>query len=151
MKLNDIHDRIKRGTTQVTIEVGRPGLGTSFRDVQTICSALAPAGVKLDPGSPVAAVMENVETGKLKEEVLGERALNVMVQFRVANGRLEEALRVLERVSSEIDTVFSLSVVNRLEEDGEAPALAIAQQAGFHVRPHAKTNLGLGKQVPGEG
>lgn len=150
MKLNDIHGRIGRGSTDVTVEVGRPGLGTSFRDVQTICTALTGAGVAVDPGSPVSAVMEDVEAGRLKEDILGERALNVMIQFRVDNGGLEAALRVLERVSSEVDTVFSLSVVNRLEEDGTAPALSIAQAAGLRARPHTKTNLGLGKRLPEE-
>jgi hypothetical protein len=147
MKLNDIHDRLQRGTTDLTVEVGRPGIGTSFRDVQRICTSLAAAGVALDPGCPVAAVMEDLETGKLKDDVLGERALSVMIQFRVDDERLGEALRALKGASSEIDTVFSLSVVNRLEEDGTAPAVSIAAEEGFRLRPHTKTNLGLGKRL----
>lgn len=151
MKLNDLHGKIKAGSTDVTVEVGRPGVSTSFRDVETVCTALVGAGVRLDPGCAAASVMEDVETGRLKADILGERALNVMIQFRVPDERLPDALRALEGASSLVDTVFSVSVSNRVEGDGVARVLSLATGTGFRSRPHTKTNVGLGRRLPQEG
>ena len=81
---------------------------------------------------------------------MGERALNVMIHGRIDNTRLRGVLENLKRASGEIDTVFSLSLVNRLEDDRSAPALPIAAQAGFTIRPHVKVNVGLGRRLGGE-
>lgn len=147
IKLNDVTGRIKSGITDVVVEMGRPGISTSFADVQTVCMALAEEGVTLEPGGPVAAIMNNLDTGKLKSDVLKERALNVMIHFRVDNHRLSQSLKILKQVADKIDTVFSLSLVNRVEKDGRTPAVPIAAEAGYKIDEHAKANVGLGKRL----
>ena len=111
---------------------------------------MAGAGVTLHPGSSVETIMTHVQTGKIRDDVLGERALCVMIHGRVDNSGLKEVLLVIKRVAAKIDTVFSLSVVNRLEEDSGAAAIRIAEEAGFQVSPHAKVNVGLGRRLEGE-
>jgi len=145
IKLNDITNRILPGVADFVLEMGRPGISTSFRDVQTVCTALAKAGVTVEPGGPVAAIMEDLDTGKLKDDILEERALNVMVHFRLDYDRLRPGLKVLKDVAAEIDTVFSLSLVNRVEKDGSTPALPIAVEEGFQTDAYPKTNVGLGR------
>ena len=52
-KLNELTGRIVEGMTAIVVEVGRPGVSASLRDVQKICMALAREGVEFDPGSGV--------------------------------------------------------------------------------------------------
>ncbi len=150
IKVNDINGLIPRGVTEIVVEVGRPGVSTTFFDVQTIAMAMVGAGVKLHPGSSVATIMTDVQTGKIRDDILVERALCVMIHGRVNNSGLKEALLAIKSVAAKIDTVFSLSVVNRLEEDSSAAAVCIAEETGLRVSPHAKVNVGLGRKLEGE-
>ncbi len=70
-----------------------------------------------------------------------------MIPFRVENDRLRQILRILRDVSAEIDTVFSLSLVNRVNEEGTTFAPSVAIEEGFPLRAHAKTNFGLGRRL----
>ncbi len=150
IKVNDVSGLIPRGVTEIVVEVGRPGVSTTFLDVQTIAIAMVGAGVKLHPGSSVATIMTDVQTGKIRDDVLVERALCVMIHGRVDNSALKQVLLAIKSVSAKIDTVFSLSIVNRLEEDSSAAAVRIAEEAGFNVSPQAKVNVGLGRRLEGE-
>jgi hypothetical protein len=91
--------------------------------------------------------MEDTTTGKIKDEVLDERGLHIMIQFNIENDRLKEALLALKEVSAEIDTVFSLGITNLVHEDGTIPVLSVAQEAGFVPLPNQKTNVGLGRSL----
>jgi hypothetical protein len=88
--------------------------------------------------------MENRRTGEIKEEILNERVLSAIIELRITNDRVREDLRVVGEVSQQIGTVFSLSVVNRVNEDGSLPVIPIVKEAGFLLRPNTKTNVGLG-------
>ena len=144
-KLNEVTGRIPEGVTAVVVEVGRPGVSASFRDVQEICMALAKTGVKFDPGSGVTALMADPATGRLKEEILNEKGLNVVIHFSTPHHDLLKSLQALKEVSSRINTVFSIGLSNRLKEDGAIPTASIAEEAGFTLRPHTKINAGLGR------
>jgi NAD-dependent dihydropyrimidine dehydrogenase PreA subunit len=142
-KLNDVTGRISQDSTAVVVEVGRPGVSTSLRDVEKICMALAASGVVFDPGSGVTGLMIDPSVGKLQADILGERVLHVMVHYSCANDRLLASLRALKDVSDQVNTVFSVGFSNLLDEKGTGPAISIAGEAGFTVKPHAKTNVGL--------
>jgi len=144
-KLNEVTGRIPEGVTVVAVEVGRPGVGASFRDVQEICKALSGAGVTFDPGSSVTGLMANPAAGELREEILNEKGLNVVIHFSIPHQGLLRGLRALMEVSPWINTVFSIGLSNRLDEDGAIPTASIAEAAGLTLRPHAKTNTGLGR------
>ena len=45
VKTNDVTGRVRAGEVGFTIELGRPGVGVRFRDIQEMCRALAEAGV----------------------------------------------------------------------------------------------------------
>lgn len=145
MKTNDVSGRYTMGIAGVAIEMGRPGVGTSLRDVQTVAMGLADAGVEFEKENPVAALMADIQTGKFKEEVLSEKVLSLILEFKIDNGRLEEVLKRIKDLSGRIDTVFSLDLINRVNPDSTIPVIAIAQRAGFFPRPNTKTNVGLGK------
>ena len=47
--------------------------------------------------------------------------------------------------ANHIDTVFSLDLIGRVDEDDRIPALELAESLGVFVRPNGKTNVGLGR------
>ena len=145
MKSNDVTGRYSCGIAGVAVEMGRPGVGTSLRDAETVAMALAKVGVEFEEDNPVSILMADPKTGKFKEEVLGEKVLSLILEFKIENDRLERVLTRIREVSTQIDTVFSLDLINRVNPDGTIPVMAIAEKAGFSPRPNTKTNVGLGK------
>jgi Pyruvate/2-oxoacid:ferredoxin oxidoreductase delta subunit len=144
-KLNEMTGRISEGMTAIVVEVGRPGVSASLRDVQKICMALARVGVEFDPGSGITALMADPATGRFSDDILNEKGLSIMIHFSTADNALQGALRALKEVSSQIDTVFSIGLSNRLDASAVIPTASYAEEAGFTVRPHAKTVVGLGR------
>jgi Pyruvate/2-oxoacid:ferredoxin oxidoreductase delta subunit len=147
MKTNDVTGRYGFGIAGVAIEMGRPGVGTSFRDLQTVALALARLGVEFEPKNPVADLMTDVKTGEINAEVLDEKVLSAILEFRIEVEKLEEVLKAIKEVAQQIDTVFSLDLISRVNPDGGVPVLEIAKAAGFTPRPNTKTNVGLGRPL----
>jgi hypothetical protein len=147
MKTNDRTGRFRRGEAGVSIEVGRPGMGATFRDIQTVSMHLAKVGITFEPQNPVSALMVDKATGKINEEVLGERVLSAIVEFQVKNDQLEKALTAVQGLSTKIDTVFSVDLISRISPDGSIPTVPIAKKMGFSPSPNTKTNLGLGRPL----
>ncbi len=147
MKTNDVTGRFTRGMAGVAIEMGRPGVGTSFKDLETVAMAMARLGVAFEPNNPVAELIADPQTGQFHEQVLNERVLSAILEFKLPIGRLKEVLVAITEVSAKIDTAFSLDLISRVEPDGSTPVLAIAEAAGFTPRPNTKTNVGLGRPL----
>jgi len=145
MKTNDVTDRFKRGQAGMAIEMGRPGTGTRFMDVEKVAMAVAEVGVNFEPHNPVTSLMVNKSTGKLKEEVLNEKALSAIIEFDLPQAKIVPVLTKLKEVIPQINTVFSLDLACRLEEDGTNPTYKLALDAGFIPSVNGKTNVGLGK------
>jgi Pyruvate/2-oxoacid:ferredoxin oxidoreductase delta subunit len=147
MKTNDVTGRFTHGFVGVAIEMGRPGVGTSVRDMQTVAMAIAKLGVEFEPQNPVAELMVDAKAGKFDERVLNERFLSAILELKIPVDRLREVLGAVKAVSTKIDTAFSLDLISRVKPDGTTPALAIAKEAGFTSRPNTKTNVGLGRPL----
>lgn len=147
MKTNDVTGRFRRGEIGVALELGRPGVGASFRDLQTVAMAIARLGVEFESQNPVAELMADPKTGKFNDAVLNERVLSAILELKVPVGKLRDVLVVIKEVAAKIDTAFSLDLISRVEADGTTPAVAVAQEAGFSPRPNAKTNVGLGRPL----
>ena len=147
MKTNDVTGRFPPGVAGVAIEMGRPGLSTTFRDLQTVAQALARVGVEFEPQNPVTAVMDDPEKGTILPELLEERALSAIIEFSVALDRLEEVFQKLKEVTPRISTVYSLGLISLLNPEGVAPTLEPARRAGFTPRPNTKLNVGLGRPL----
>ncbi|MBQ7092073.1 MAG: 4Fe-4S binding protein [Clostridia bacterium] len=173
VKTNDVSGRVRRGRVGFCIDVGRPGVGARFYDVEKIAMAIAAAGVKLEgpETTPLAALMKERDengnlTGKLFLEerdadgnITGDaavrdhandRLLSVIVEGNCAEEDLENVMTALKKVSTEIETVFSLGLIMRIDEDCQNPALKCLDKLGI-PRPHrAKINVGLGKPIAEE-
>jgi NAD-dependent dihydropyrimidine dehydrogenase PreA subunit len=147
MKTNDVTGRFKRGMVGIGVELGRPGVCTTFKELQTVSMVLAKLGVEFESNNPVSALMVDKKTGKINKDVLNERVLSAIIECKVEIGRLREILDALKDVAARIHTVFSLDLISRMNPDGTMPAVEIAREAGFLPRPNTKTNVGLGRPL----
>ena len=142
-KLNEVHGRISKDSTAVVVEVGRPGVSTTLADVEKVCMALAAAGFTFDPGSGVTGLMVDVAAGKLQPDILNERVMHAMIHYTCPNDHLPAGLRALREVAGRVNTVFSIGFSSLLDAEGIGPAVAICEEAGFVVKPHGKTSVGM--------
>jgi len=151
MKTNDVTHRYPVGIAGVALEMGRPGVGASFRDIQTVAMTLASVGAEFEADNPVSALMTDRKTGVFREDVLGEKVLSAILEFKIANERLKDVLLSIKDAAARIDTIFSLGLISRVESDGSIPVEPIAREAGFLPRPNMKTNVGMGRPLLKEG
>ncbi len=144
MKTNDVTGRYKRGYVGIAAELGRPGVGASFVDIQKVTRACARHGAHFCPQNPITSLMTDSSRGDINEEVLGERVLSAIVEFEVTLEKAPTLLEALRGISESLDTVFSLDVITLVETDGSYPAFAILEKIGFMPSPNGKSNMGLG-------
>ncbi len=146
-KTNDRTGKFKRGEVGVMVELGRPNTGTSLLNAEKIIHTLMKAGAKMADKSPITALLSDKEKGILREEIRNERVLSCIVEAKVKLENLENTLTLLRKVSDELDTVFSLGLVTRMEDGFISPIEPIIHKMGLQVRHNAKINLGLGRPL----
>ena len=117
VKTNDVSGRVKKGWIGLSIDMGRPGLGVYLRDAEKVAMACAGAGFMLAPveESPLAALMPDSSTGKLEEGCLDYRLLSVIIEGRCEEEKAHDVFKALLRVEKEIDTVFSVGLISRVD------------------------------------
>ncbi len=145
VKTNDISGRVQVGEVGFTVEFGRPGVGVWFHEIQKITAALARAGVHFEKKNPVTSLMSDVASGTIREDILNEKVLSAIVEIKAPVERTEEIIRLIRDVEKQIDTVVSIGVGTRCDENGEENVVApILERLGYNLE-RAKTNIGLGR------
>ncbi len=147
VKTNDVAKRIGVGEVGYVIEMGRPGVGVRFHDIQTMTSALAEIGVVFEAKNPITHLMTDEAKGTLREDLLGEKILSAIVETRTTINEVQAVLDTVFDVSRRIDTVVAVGVSTRCNdnEDGEDAELApLLADRGWGFE-RAKTNMGLGR------
>jgi len=147
IKTNDVTGRIRRGEVGLVVEMGRPGTGAYFRDIEKVAMALAKLKLYFEKKNPVTQSMVNPETGKMKDEVLNEKVLSAIIEMKTELERIPEFLRTLEMVQKEVDTVISAGVASKCLPDGTVPHEEWVKKAGYKLSPNGKTNIGLGRPL----
>lgn len=149
VKTNDVSGRVKKGEVGLAIDMGRPGLGVYLRDAEKVAMAVAKAGVKLAPQehTPLAALMTDLSTGKLMDDCLNYHLLSVIVEGKCREEQLPEVLQALKIVEKEIDTVFSLGLIVRVDEKGQTKALDCLDDLVIPQPHRGKVNVGLGRPL----
>lgn len=147
IKTNDVTGRLREGEAGLVVEIGRPGTGARFRDVEKAAMAMAHLRPIFEPNNPVTELMADARTGKIKEEVLNEKVLSAIIEIKIDLERIPDFLRALEGVQGETDAVFSVGVGSKCLSDGSAPHEEWVRKAGYALAPNGKTNLGLGRPL----
>ena len=149
VKTNDVTGRVIKGEVGICIDMGRPGIGVYLRDAQKVAMSCAAAGVELQDGThtPLGALMPDLTTGELVDECLSYHLLSVIIEGKCKEENLKNVLVALQKVEKEIDTVFSLGLILRVEEDKEPSALECLDEVGIAYPHRGKVNVGLGKPL----
>lgn len=145
MKTNEVTGRYRRGKYGMACELGRPGVGARFRDVERVARALSALGVEFEENNPVTKLMVDRKKGLINPEVLEEKVLSAIVEFLVPAENLPRVLEVLDRVSQDIQTVFSGDIIARVESDGSVPYLDVIKSKNHFLSFNGKSNVGLGR------
>lgn len=145
VKTNDVSGRVKVGEVGFTVEFGRPGLGARFFEIEKMSMALAKRGVSFEKKNPVTTLMTDTTTGKIREDILNEKVLSAILEIKTTVDRTEEIIRAVWEVEKQIDTVVTIGVGTRCDENGEEHVVApVLEKLGYTLH-RAKTNIGLGK------
>jgi ferredoxin len=145
VKTNDVSGRVKVGEVGFTVELGRPGVGVWFREIQEMAWELARAGVAFEARNPITSLMSDSATGTLREDIMNEKVLSAILEIKVPVERTEEIVRLIHGVEKRLDTVVALGVATRCDADGEERVVApILERLGYKLE-RAKTNTGLGR------
>ena len=88
--------------------------------------------------------MADKTTGKIRDDVLGEKATSAIIEGKCKLEKLPQALKALQEAADKVDTVFTVEVITKVTPDGEVPIKAVLEEAGFWYSINSKNNLGLG-------
>ena len=144
MKTNDVTNRFNIDQIGVSIELGRPGMGTHLRNIELFTIRLAKIGVEFEEQSPVSAIIIDGE-GHIKEDIKDEFVLSAFIEFKISKEKLNQVLKIIRDVELEIDTVFTVGLISRVTENNINHLDKVLSQQGFEIRPNAKVNIGFGK------
>ena len=147
IKSNDVTGRLLQGEVGIVVELGRPGIGAYFRDIEKVAMALAPLHPLFESENPVSQLMADPKTGKMRDEILNEKVLSAIIEIKTKLEKIPEFLQTLEKVQKEIDTVISVGIASRCLPDGTIPHEECVKKAGYTLSPNGKTNLGLGRPL----
>lgn len=143
VKTNDVTGRVREGDIGFVVELGRPAVGARFRDIERVTRRLAAIGVAFEADNPVTGLMTDPAEGTVNPEVLDEKVMSAIIEFKVGLDDVPEILRALEAAGEEIDTVMAVGVSARCDEAGRSAVEAVLAREGRNpIR--AKTNIGLG-------
>lgn len=147
MKTNDVSGRIRRGEVGVAVELGRPGVGTRFTEVEKVTREVARLKIPLEEANPLSELVQDREKGIFAPEILREKVLSAIVEFKVPFNRAEEILDLLQQVTAKLDTVASISLIGRSDPNGRIPLEQFLIRKGVHFYPNGKVNIGLGRPL----
>ncbi len=144
VKTNDVTNRVGLGDVGCTVELGRPGVGVWFRDVQHVAQGLARAKVQFEAKNPVTSLMSDQEKGTLNPDILNEKVMSAIIEFRVSMEEVVHVLGLLRQLATEIPTIMAIGIATRCDENGGTELEQILEDCGYETL-RAKTNIGLGR------
>jgi hypothetical protein len=143
IKTNDVTGRIGLGEAGFTVEFGRPGVSTRFRDIQKMTSALAAEGMVFEERNPITHLMSDRAGGRIREDILDERILSAIVEFKTTLEKVPGLLRTIRSVAGTLDTVVLVGVSTRCDARGDNSLEGLLDAEGLEYK-WSKTNVGLG-------
>jgi len=144
MKTNDVTNLFKAGEIGFSIELGRPGVGAYLSELEKVIQKVTRMGFPFAPDNPVYPLVVDHKKGSLRPEILKEKVLSAIAEFIVP---YEKALDVIEELgqflNDDLETVATMSVIIRADQDGDIPFLEELRKGGHKPYPNGKVNIGL--------
>ena len=148
MKTNDIKNEFTLDVIGFSVELGRPGIGAYLKDLDKVTRKIVAVGGTFSNYNPVVALMANHDTGELKSEVLQEKVLSAIAEFTVPTPNALAVLgEMIEFLNAEIDTVATVSIISRHQDDGSntfhEQLIKHGHLYGYAPYPNGKVNIGM--------
>ena len=147
VKTNDVTGRVDKKHYGIAIEMGRPSVATSYREVEKMTMALAKFHIVHEPCNPIKFLFEDESKGTLTEEAKAQSVISTIIEFNLEKGQLEEVLRTIMETAKTLETVFSLDLIARFDEPYKMPEIPVLAKLGLEPRPNNKINLGMGRPL----
>lgn len=147
-KTNDVTGKFGRGEFGLLLEFGRPGVGTRISEIEKITRLVREMGMDILEDNPLYGLLTGNMSGDFLPEYRNEKILSGILEIRI--DRSEELEGILSRILpalDELDTVVSVGLVSRFEDDASLPVVDRLKKMGLGVRPNAKINVGLGRPM----
>lgn len=145
IKTNDVTNKYIGRKVGVSIELGRPNMGTRFYDVEKVTRTLAKYGVEFTKENPIYSLLTDTKKGSFPSEILNERVLSLIIEIIIDLDYFEVVFNELKKIAPDLDTVFSLNIGGVVDCDGEACYKDVLVKTQANTSNNAKINLGFGK------
>jgi len=148
-KTNDVTGRYPPGRVGFAIDMGRPGLGVWLREVEKVARAVVEAGLELEgpEHNPLASVFEDLTEVRLKEGMEDVHLLSIIIEGTCPVEKAGAVLDALRRIEGDVNTVFSVGFIARVDESGYHPVLDELPKHGVPKPLRGKVNVGLGRRL----
>jgi hypothetical protein len=115
--------------------------------VEIVAQALMGAniGYELAAENPVTHFMSDKSIGKLRDDVLDEKATSAIIEGKCKLEKLPDALRAIREAAKKVKTVFTVEVITKVTPEGEVPIKAVLEEMGIWYSVNTKNNLGIGE------
>ena len=145
-KTNDVTGKFGRGEYGLLLEFGRPGTGTRLSEIEKIAKLIRSMDIPILEDNPLFGLLEEDMSGKFKPDYVNEKILSGILEILIDNSDdLEKILSKILPALQDVDTVVSVGLVSRFENDATLPVIDRLKKMGLSVRPNAKINVGLGR------
>jgi NAD-dependent dihydropyrimidine dehydrogenase PreA subunit len=144
VKNNDRTGYYKGEEVGFIIELGRPGVSTSFKDIQKLLTIMSEADFCLTKRSPLTPFIVNAEKAELQEEILNERVLSCSLEYKTALQNIPDFINAIKKAEKKVDTVFTIGLLSIINSDFTIPTVNALDKLGVRYQPNAKINIGLG-------
>lgn len=146
-KTNDVIGKYTFGEYGLMLEFGRPCVGTRLTEIEKVTVQMCKTGIPIIKDNPLYGLLMEDGSGRFKPEFVHEKVLSAILELRVKESELEYVLGIILPILEQVDTVVSVGLVSRFDENGLLPAKEKLEKMGISVRPNAKINVGLGRPL----
>ncbi|MBW2559525.1 MAG: 4Fe-4S dicluster domain-containing protein [Deltaproteobacteria bacterium] len=144
MKTNDVTNLFTKGKIGFSIELGRPGVGAYLIDLDRVVRKVTSMGVQFAEDNPVIPLIADRTTGALKPELLEEKVMSAIAEFLVPEENIFQFIKEIKQfLNSELDSVATMSVIARADDDGRCEFLERLKEQGETPYPNGKVNIGM--------
>lgn len=149
IKTNDVTGIISTmDRVAVAVEMGRPGIGTSFKDIEKLTKVVSKHDVKYEVNNPLTAFIIDKATGIMDPTLMNEKILSGIIEFSIEVKNLENLLKDVKEESYYVDTVFSVCIISKVDNENKSSVEDLLISRGYNIKAaSSKTNLGLGRPL----
>jgi ferredoxin len=141
VKTINVTHRVKDDEAGFNIELGRPGIGTRFSEIEKMTVALAETGVEFELNNPLTSLMKDTKKGLLRDEVKSEKVLSAIIEFKTPLNKVGTILDTVSRVK--VNTVFVIGVYSVCDKNGSPLVEKYVRENGYETSFNGKINFGL--------